>query len=164
MALTNVWALAIWRGRDPRRCQGRGVREIEIVRAGGAKPQIKSGVVEKSQSTLGQLDLALQGAGGGHRSNYRFENARGGIAGGGQARPGVALVVGHPRQSGEPRPRRGQIGRALTVVNQQAEGPATRSEPADDVGVYLAVYSRCDRPCCKHSDITAFHAPVVSCT
>jgi hypothetical protein len=51
----------------------------------------------------------------------------------------------------------GQIGRTLTLVNRDAEGPATGSKPADDVAVDPMVQPSSAGLDCEHPTITAFH-------
>jgi len=72
--------------------------------------------------------------------------------------------MGDAGERREPRARRRQIGRPLTVVDHQAKRPAAGGKPADDVGVDLTVYPRRDSLSRNHVDFTAFHARVVSCT
>ena len=100
-----------------RRQRGR-IGEVEIVGAGGAKLQIQPGVVAEAQGAGRQFHLALQRARGRRGARNRFEHPHGHVTGGGQAGPGVALVVGDPGQRGETRARGGQVGRTLAVVDR----------------------------------------------
>ncbi len=144
------------------RCQRGRVGEMEVVGGGGAKLQIQAGVVAEGQRAGRQVDLALQRARRRRGARNRLEHPKGYVAGGRQTGPGVALVVGDAGQRGETRPSGGQIGRPLTLVDNDAERAAAGGEPADDVLVNPRVHSRICGLSCEHAGVTAFHSRVFS--
>jgi hypothetical protein len=83
------------------------------------------------ESTLLEVQAPLQGAGagGGQRDGGQYPRRL--IAGGGQADPGVALLVRDPGERREAGTRRRQVGRTFPLVYLDTKGATAGGKPAE---------------------------------